>query len=117
MIPVRSDVRIWLATGCTDMRRGMFGLALQVQQGLKRDPHAGDLYIFRGRRGTYLKALHWDGSGICLFAKRLERHRFVWPPLVEGGVVLTAAQFGLLIEAMDWRRTIAPAAPRIPVQM
>ena len=51
MIPVRSDVRIWIATGCTDMRRGMYGLALQVQQGLKRDPHAGDLYIFRGRRG------------------------------------------------------------------
>ncbi|WP_156141265.1 IS66 family insertion sequence element accessory protein TnpB [Sphingomonas sp. 37zxx] len=53
MIPVRSDVRIWLATGCTDMRRGMFGLALQVQQGLKRDPHAGDLYIFRGRHGIH----------------------------------------------------------------
>lgn len=51
MIPVPSGVRIWIATGHTDMRRGMHGLALQVQQGLKRDPHAGDLYIFRGKRG------------------------------------------------------------------
>lgn len=63
MIPVRSDVRIWLATGCTDMRRGMFGLALQVQQGLQRDPHAGDLYIFRGRRGDLVKVLWHDGVG------------------------------------------------------
>ncbi|WP_339467950.1 IS66 family insertion sequence element accessory protein TnpB, partial [Pseudomonas lurida] len=65
MIPVRSDVRIWLATGCTDMRRGMFGLALLVQQGLKRDPHAGDLYIFRGRRGDLIKVLWHDGQGMC----------------------------------------------------
>jgi transposase len=55
--------------------------------------------------------LHWDGSGLCLFAKRLERSRFVWPPLIEGGVVLTPAQFALLIEAMDWRRTVAPEPP------
>ena len=78
MIPVRSDVRIWLATGCTDMRRGMFGLALQVQQGLKRDPHAGDLYIFRGRRGDLVKVLWHDGVGMSLYAKRLDRGRFVW---------------------------------------
>jgi transposase len=65
MIPVRSDVRIWLATGCTDMRRGMFGLALQV---LKRDPHAGDLYIFPGRRGDLMKVLWHDGIGMSLYA-------------------------------------------------
>ena len=51
MIPIASGVRVWIATGHTDMRRGMNGLALLVQEGLKRDPHAGDLYIFRGRRG------------------------------------------------------------------
>ncbi|QSR19209.1 hypothetical protein CA833_18625 [Novosphingobium sp. KA1] len=66
---------------------------------------------------NYLKALHWDGTGLCLFAKRLERSRFVWPPLIEGGVVLTPAQFALLIEAMDWRRTVAPDPPRLPVQI
>jgi transposase len=51
MIPFPSNFRVWIATGHTDMRRGMQGLALQVQESLKRDPHAGDLYIFRGRRG------------------------------------------------------------------
>ena len=51
MIPVSSGVRVWLATGVTDMRRGMNGLALQVQQALGRDPHGGDLYVFRGKRG------------------------------------------------------------------
>ena len=51
MIPIPSGVRVWIATGHTDMRRGMQGLALQVQESLKRDPHAGDLSIFRGRRG------------------------------------------------------------------
>jgi transposase len=58
--------------------------------------------------GDYLKALHWDGSGLCLFAKRLERSKFVWPPIVEGSMTLTPGQLALLVEAMDWRRTIAP---------
>ena len=103
MIPVRSDVRIWLATGCTDMRRGMFGLALQVQQGLKRDPHAGDLYIFRGRRGDLIKVLWHDGQGMCLFSKRLEKGRFIWPGPVEGAIPLSQAQLGYLLEGIDWR--------------
>ena len=51
MIPIPSGVRVWIATGHTDMRRGMNCLSLQVQQALKRDPHAGDLFVFRGRRG------------------------------------------------------------------
>ncbi|TPG52190.1 IS66 family insertion sequence element accessory protein TnpB [Sphingomonas glacialis] len=81
MIPVRSDVRIWLATGCTDMRPVMFGPALQVQvqQGLKRDPHAGDLYIFGERRGDLIKVLWHDGVGTSLYAKRFDRGRFIWP--------------------------------------
>jgi transposase len=80
MIPVPTGVRIWIATGHTDMRRGMFGLALQVQQVLKRDPHGGDLYIFRGRRGDLVKVLWHDGV-----------------------VALTASQLACLLEAIDWR--------------
>ena len=72
MIPVPGGVRVWLATGVTDMRRGMNTLALQVQEDLGRDPHAGDLYIFRGRRGDLVKCLRHDGVGISLYAKRLE---------------------------------------------
>ena len=73
MIPVPSGVRVWLAVGHTDMRRGMNSLALQVQEGLKRDPHAGDLYVFRGKRGHLIKILWHDGIGMSLYAKRLER--------------------------------------------
>ena len=84
MIPVPAGVRVWLATGVTDMRRGMNTLALQVQEDLGRDPHAGDLYIFRGRRGDLLKILWHDGVGTSLYAKRLERGRFQWP-VTSGG--------------------------------
>jgi transposase len=74
-----TGVRVWLAAGATDMRRGMNGLALQVQEALRRDPHAGDLYVFRGKRGNLLKILWHDGLGLSLYAKRLERGRFIWP--------------------------------------
>ena len=79
MIPVPSGVRVWLAVGRTDMRKGMNGLALQVQQVLGRDPHAGDLYVFRGLRGDLIKIVWHDGIGMSLYAKRLERGRFIWP--------------------------------------
>lgn len=77
MIPVPSGVRVWLATGHTDMRKGFAGLALQVQEVLRRDPHGGHLFVFRGRRGDLLKVIWHDGQGACLFSKRLERGRFL----------------------------------------
>jgi transposase len=73
VIAVPSNVRVWIATGHTDMRRGMNGLALQVKEGLKRDPHGGDLYLFRGKRGDLIKCLWHDGIGLSLYAKRLDR--------------------------------------------
>lgn len=103
MIPVPSGVRVWVASGATDMRRGMNGLALQVQQALQRDPHAGDLYIFRGKRGDLLKILWHDGLGMSLYAKRLERGRFIWPSPVDGVVAITAAQLGYMLAGIDWR--------------
>ncbi len=103
MIPVPSGVRVWLAAGATDMRRGMNGLALQVQQALGRDPHGGDLYIFRGRRGDLVKCLWHDEMGMSLYVKRLERGRFVWPQAREGVVSLTPATLSMLLEGIDWR--------------
>ncbi len=103
MIAVPGGVRVWIATGHTDMRRGMHGLALQVQQGLKRDPHGGDLYVFRGRRGDLIKILWHDGLGMSLYAKRLDRSRFVWPATVGDAVPLTPAQLGYMLEGIDWR--------------
>jgi transposase len=83
MIPIPTGVRIWIATGHTDMRKGMQGLALLVQEGLGRDPFAGDVFVFRGRAGSLIKALWYDGIGLSLYAKRLDRGRFVWPATVE----------------------------------
>ena len=103
MIPLPSGVRVWIATGHTDMRRGMNGLALQVQEVLKRDPHAGDLYIFRGRRGNLLKILWHDGLGMSLYAKRLERGRFLWPSPADGVVSNSAAQLAYMLDGIDWR--------------
>ena len=96
MIPVPTGVRVWLATGVTDMRRGMNTLTLQVQEDLGRDPHAGDLYVFRGRRGDRVKILWHDGLGISLYAKRLEQGRFSWPSTVGGAVSISAAPARLL---------------------
>ena len=113
MIPVPSGVRVWLATGVTDMRRGMNGLSLQVQEASDRDPNAGDLYVFRGRRGDLIKVLWNDGLGLSLYAKRLERGRFIWPSPAGGVVAITPAQLGYLLEAIDWRhpqRTWRPGA-------
>jgi transposase len=84
MIPVPGGARVWLATGHTDMRKGFDGLALLVQETLKRDPHGGHLFVFRGRRGGLIKVLWHDGQGLCLFAKRLERGRFLWPSPADG---------------------------------
>lgn len=103
MIPVPSGVRVWIATGHTDMRRGMNGLALQVQEGLKRDPHAGDLYVFRGKRGDLIKVLWHDGMGLSLYAKRLDQGRFMWPAVDGGPVSITPGQLGYMLEGIDWR--------------
>lgn len=103
MIPVPSGVRVWLAVGVTDMRRGMNTLALQVQEAMARDPHGGDLFVFRGRRGNLVKILWHDGVGISLYTKRLEHGRFIWPSPAKGVVAISAAQLAYMLDGIDWR--------------
>ncbi len=103
MIPVPTGIRVWIAAGHTDMRRGMNGLSLLVQEGLKRDPFAGALYVFRGRRGDLLKCLWHDGLGLSLYSKRLDKGRFAWPSTVGDSVNISPAQLGYLLEGIDWR--------------
>jgi transposase len=104
-----SGTRVWIAAGHTDMRRGFDGLATLVQQQLDADPFSGQIFVFRGRRGDRLKVLWFDGDGLCLFAKRLEQGRFVWPQAAEGRIALTSAQLAMLLEGIDWRRPIRTA--------
>jgi len=115
VISLAPGTKVFLACRPVDLRNGFDGLAAKVQQMIGADPFSGHLFIFRGKRGDYLKGLYWDGTSLCLFAKRLEKGRFVWPPIVDGSMTLTPAQLALLIEAMDWRRTMAPPAPSQPM--
>jgi transposase len=98
-----AGTKIWIAAGVTDMRRGFQGLSGQVQTVLQQQPFSGHVFVFRGRRGDMIKLLWFDGDGLCLFAKRLEKGRFIWPQASEGTVCLTRAQLSMLLEGIDWR--------------
>jgi transposase len=98
--------RVWLAAGTTDMRKGFTGLSALVQSALESNPLSGQIFVFRGKRGDLLKVLWWDGSGLCLMAKRLERGRFVWPQATSGRVWLSGAQLSMLLEGIDWRHPL-----------
>jgi transposase len=113
MIGLPLGTRVWLAAGMTDMRKGMDGLAALAQTALCANPFSGHVFVFRGRRGDLVKLLWFDGDGLCLFAKRLERGRFVWPQAAAGSVALTGAQLSMLLEGIDWRRPRRTWAPQI----
>ena len=113
MISFPSSTNIWIAAGITDLRRGLTGLSALVQTTLELDAFSGHVFVFRGRRGDLIKVIWWDGQGACLFVKRLERGKFVWPSAKEGKVSLTPAQLAMLLEGIDWRapqRTWQPSA-------
>ena len=100
-----AGVKVHLAFGCTDMRKGIDGLAMLVQGVLRQDPFSGHLFLFRGRKANLIKIVFWDGTGLCLFTKRLEQGRFQWPVTCEmgGTVMLSSSQLSMLIEGIDWR--------------
>jgi transposase len=98
MIAPPANTQIWIAAGVTDLRRGFTGLSALVQTKLEQTPFSGQVFVFRGRRGDLIKVLWFDGDGLCLFSKRLERGRFVWPQASSGTVALTRAQLSMLLE-------------------
>ena len=114
MITPPAGVRVYLACGYTDMRKGASSLAMLVQRSLELDPFApGAVYAFRGRRGGTIKVLWHDGIGVCLFIKRLERGQFIWPMSAAGQVALTAAQLSMLLEGLEWRATARHLRPEL----
>ena len=113
MISPPAGTRVWLAAGVTDMRKGMDGLAALAQTALVRNPFSGHIFVFRGRRGDLVKLLWFDGDGLCLYVKRLERGRFVWPQADSGSVALSAAQLSMLLEGIDWRRPVRTWSPEL----
>jgi transposase len=100
-VPV--GTRVWIAAGHTDMRKGFNGLSAIAQLGLQADPYSGHVFVFRGKRGDLVKLLWFSGDGLNLYAKRLERGKFVWPQAMAGAVHLSAAQLSMLLEGIDWR--------------
>src|ERR1700687_1929476 len=98
-------VKVHLAFGFVDMRKGIDGLAMLVQGVLRQDPFSGHLFVFRGRKANLIKIVFWDGTGLCLFTKRLEHGVFLWPSNVEPGgtLMLNSAQLSMLIDGVDWR--------------
>jgi len=104
MIAPAAGVRIMVASRPVDFRNGLDGLAAMVQQALRENPFAGDLFVFRAKRADRVKIVYWDGAGLCLFHKRLEQGRFAWPPVTDGAIRLSAGQLALLPEGLDWSR-------------
>ena len=122
MIAPPPGTKIYLARDPIDMRMGMDALSAEVVQVLHSDPYSSHLFVFRGKRGDRMKILYWDGTGLCLFTKRLEVGSFVWPSAMEGSLQLSPAQLSLLIEGFDWKQISAPngryvGAVRSPVFM
>lgn len=111
MIGLPSNTRVWIVAGHTDMRKGFDGLAAMVQRALAANPFCGHVFVFRGRRGDILKVLWFDGQGLMLLAKRLERGRFFWPQATSGSVSLTPAQLSMLLEGIDWRMPVRTHEP------
>ena len=115
MIGLPANTQIWIAAGVTDLRRGFPGLSALVQTKLEKSPMSVQVFIFRGRRGDLVKLIWFDGDGLCLFCKRLERGKFVWPQASEGVVSLTRAQLAMLLEGIDWRRPQRTWDPQLAV--
>ena len=117
MIGPTGAVRVMVATKPVDFRKGAEGLAALVRETMKADPFDGAIYVFRAKRADRIKLVYWDGTGVCLFAKRLEDGEFCWPKIEDGTMRLSATQFSALLEGLDWRRvqyakeTSAPALP------
>jgi transposase len=112
VILVPPGVRILLAAQPVDFRKGMDGLAALVQQVLRADPFAGDVFIFRPKRADRVKILVYDGTGLCLYAKRLEAGRFSWPSPADGVARLPSAQLATLLEGLPWHRLQPRVIPR-----
>lgn len=112
MIGPGTGVKVYLACGVTDLRKGIGGLTAVAQDVLRQNPGSGAVFAFRGRRGDRIKLLYFDGQGFCLYYKVLEKGRFPWPSPADGATArLTSAQLAMLWEGMDWRRPHWGAPP------
>lgn len=116
MIGPTGAVRVMVATKPVDFRKGAEGLAALVRETMAADPFSGAVYVFRAKRADRIKLVFWDGTGLCLFAKRLEDGIFRWPKIENGVMKLSAAQLSALVEGLDWRRVHEARETVTPIQ-
>ena len=116
MIGPTGAVRVMVATKPVDFRKGAEGLAALVRETMKSDPFSGAVYVFRAKRADRVKLIYWDGTGVCLFAKRLEDGKFRWPGMQDGVMRLSAAELSALLEGLDWKRVHAARETPAPMQ-
>lgn len=116
MIGPTGAVKVMVATKPVDFRKGAEGLAALVRETMGADPFSGAVYVFRAKRADRIKLIFWDGTGVCLYAKRLEDGEFRWPKVQDGMMRLTAAQLSALLEGLDWRRVHEARQTRVPAQ-
>ena len=114
MIALAAGLRVYLACGVTDMRKGTIGLSMVVQQNLAEDPFGGAVFAFRGRRAGLIKLIWHDGVGLCMLTKRLERGQFAWPTSsTTGRITLTSAQLAALLDGCEWRAPVSLRRPEL----
>jgi transposase len=99
----------------TDMRNGFDGLCALVTQGLHRNPLSGDVFVFVSRNRVRAKILQWDGTGLCVYAKRLEKGRFarVWSENADAPITLTVSELELFLDGSTWVGRVALSPPAI----
>ena len=116
MIGLSGTVRVLVASKPVDFRKGAEGLAALVREQMQSDPFSGAVYVFRAKRADRVKLNYWDGTGVCLFAKRLEDGKFQWPSVQDGVMRLSPAELSALLEGLDWKRVHAAREIPAPVQ-
>jgi len=112
---IAPGARVLVATKPVDFRKGAEGLAALVKDQMKLEPFSGVVFVFRAKRADRIKLLWWDGTGVCLLAKRLEEGQFRWPKAEEGTMRLSSAQLSALLEGLDWRRVHQSRRTRVPI--
>ena len=105
-------IRVLMATKPVDFRKGINGLAAVVKEQLKVDPFSGVIFCFRSKRADKVKLIFWDGTGLCLYYKRLEKRKFCWPRIEDGVMRLSSAQLAALVEGLEWSRVHVPRVVR-----
>jgi len=113
MINIDNKIKIYLYTGNTDMRKGMHGLAMLVEENVATKYDKEGLFVFRGKKGDRLKILWWDGQGFCLYYKVMDKGKFAWLKTKEVGVTgITKGQLSMLLEGIDWRTPVWSNKPK-----